>query len=425
MKRQLAGLFKGLGMMGLAAIPWQVGATGFRLPDQDAFATARGEAFVATADNPSAIYYNPAGLTQLRGHHFRAGIYAIDLEPEFESPSGGTFENNDKWHAVPQMFYSYVPERSPVALGLGAYAPFGLGVEWPQDTGFRTVGTKATVAYFTVSPAIALALSETLSIGGGVTVNYSKMDLRQGMLWPMQEFDQFRFEGSGWDVGYILGIQWRAHEKLWFGGTFRSGTEITYRGHTSARNLVPLPSPPAPFPVGTFSTRTGAKAKFDLPLEFVLGVSYRPTPAWNFEFNAEYTGWNSLGTVIVRQNTAFPPLLPQNIPLVLDWESSWYYEFGVTRYLANGWHVSVGYIFNENSVPEKNYQPLVADLDRHFWSVGVGHRGRRFDFDVAYQFGYGPTRTVSGSAPSPAGQSADGKYRYISHAVLVSVGVHF
>jgi len=30
--------------------------TGFRLPDQDAFATARGEAFAATADNPSAIY---------------------------------------------------------------------------------------------------------------------------------------------------------------------------------------------------------------------------------------------------------------------------------------------------------------------------------------------------------------------------------
>ena len=45
----------------------KVSANGFRLPDQDAFATARGEAFVATADNPSAIYYNPAGITQIRG----------------------------------------------------------------------------------------------------------------------------------------------------------------------------------------------------------------------------------------------------------------------------------------------------------------------------------------------------------------------
>jgi hypothetical protein len=42
-------------------------ANGFGLPDQDAFAMGRGEAFVATADNPSAIYYNPAGITQLKG----------------------------------------------------------------------------------------------------------------------------------------------------------------------------------------------------------------------------------------------------------------------------------------------------------------------------------------------------------------------
>jgi hypothetical protein len=50
-------------------------ADGFRLPDQDAFATARGEAFVATADNASAIYYNPAGISELKGWNFRAGIY--------------------------------------------------------------------------------------------------------------------------------------------------------------------------------------------------------------------------------------------------------------------------------------------------------------------------------------------------------------
>jgi long-chain fatty acid transport protein len=400
-------------------------ATGFRLPDQDAFATARGEAFVATADNPSAIYYNPAGMTQLPGQNFRAGIYGIDLEPEYQSPSGGTYENDDKLHAVPQLFYTYSLEKCPVTLGLGAYAPFGLGIEWPQDTGFRTVGTKASLAYFTVSPAIAWQVGDTLSLGAALTVNYSQVDLRQGMLWPAQDYDQFRFEGSGWDVGYILGIRWQAHQKLSFGGVFRSTTEVTYQGHTSARNTVPLPSPPAPFPVGTFSTRTGAKATFDFPLEFVVGVSYRPTPAWNFEFNAEYTGWNSLGTVMIRQDAAFPPLLPQDIPLVLNWEPSWYYEFGATRYLRNGWHVSAGYIFNENSVPDANYQPLVADLDRHFFSAGVGKKGQRWNFDVAYQFGYGPTRTVSGSAPSPAGQSADGDYSYISHAILVTVGRHF
>jgi long-chain fatty acid transport protein len=40
---------------------------GFRIADQNAEATARGNAFTATADNPSAVFYNPAGITELSG----------------------------------------------------------------------------------------------------------------------------------------------------------------------------------------------------------------------------------------------------------------------------------------------------------------------------------------------------------------------
>ena len=54
-------------------------ANGFRPPDQDAFATARGEAFAAAADNASAIYYNPAGISQLEGFDFRARVYGSHI----------------------------------------------------------------------------------------------------------------------------------------------------------------------------------------------------------------------------------------------------------------------------------------------------------------------------------------------------------
>ena len=93
----------------------------------------------------------------------------------------------------------------------------------------------------------------------------------------------------------------------------------------------------------------------------------------------------------------FAPLVPQNLQVPLNWEPSWYYEFGGTHYFDNGWTVSAGYIFNENSIPDRYYNPLVSDLDRHFFSVGTGYRGKRVDFDVAYQFGFGPTRTVTGT----------------------------
>jgi long-chain fatty acid transport protein len=399
-------------------------ATGFGLPDQDAFATARGEAFVATADNPSAIYYNPAGLTQLKGNTLRAGVYGLYLDPTFRSPTPGqSYANSEHWHALPQLFYAGRAENMPLGYGVGFFAPFGLSSKWPQDTGFRTKATEGSLNYFTINPAVAYEVLPNLSLGAGVTFNYAKADLRQGLVWPAQPYDEFKFEGDGWDVGYNLGLLWKAHEKVSLGVSFRSTTTVNMKGQTTAQNAVLFPYSETPIP--TFAVTQDAQAAFPCPLKAIFGISYRPTPDWNFEFNADYTDWSKLGTIVIQQAGPIPGILPQNVPLVLNWQSSWYYEFGATRYLANGWMVSAGYIYNENSVPDATYTPLVADLDRHFLSVGVGHRGERFDFDVAYQFGYGPARRVSGSALSATGQSADGTYDFISHALAVSVSWHF
>jgi long-subunit fatty acid transport protein len=70
-------------------------------------------------------------------------------------------------------------------------------------------------------------------------------------------------------------------------------------------------------------------------------------------------------------------------------------------------------------------------MDRYFFSAGTGYKGKHFNFDIAYQFGYGPTHKVTGSQPSSivtqttTSQTADGNYDFISHAVSVSAGWRF
>jgi long-subunit fatty acid transport protein len=54
-------------------------------------------AFVATADNPSAIYYNPAGIARIDGTHVRGGLYGIYLAPSYEAPVENKSDNEDLW----------------------------------------------------------------------------------------------------------------------------------------------------------------------------------------------------------------------------------------------------------------------------------------------------------------------------------------
>ena len=70
------------------------------------------------------------------------------------------------------------------------------------------------------------------------------------------------------------------------------------------------------------------------------------------------------------------------------------------------------------------------NLGANSFSVGTGFKAKHYNFDVAYQFGYGPARTVTGSTPPStpadnAGQNADGTYDFISHALLLTVGLRF
>jgi long-chain fatty acid transport protein len=425
MKTKLRNAAKCISAVILASSTSTLWGGGFRIDSQDAFASGRGEAFVATADNASAIYYNPAGLSQLEGQNLRGGFYGLYTDNRYTSASSGaSFDNQDDLDAVPQVFYGWKLESLPLAVGLGLYSGYGLSSSWPQDTGFRTLGTEGSITTYTINPTVAWQVLPNLSLGAGLKVNYGEADLQQGLVWPGQAYDNFRFKGDGWAVGYDVGVLWKPIEKVSLGAAFKSATSYNFEGHTEYYNNVPFP--PGVGSVPAFPSQSvNADGRFELPLDVVCGISYRPTTNWNFEFDADYTDWSSLGTVTIAQARGLPGLIPQNVPLVLNWEGSWYFELGATRYLGNGWSVSAGYIYNQNSVPDAHYNPLVADLDRQFFCVGLGRKGKHWDFDVAYQLGYGPGHTVAGSAPSATGQTADGRYSFLSNGVVLSLGYHF
>ena len=380
-------------------------AVGFRLPNQDADGIARGNAFVATADNPSAIYYNPAGITQLEGQQLSLGLYNISTDVDY-SGALGKAETKRAVQVVPQLHFVYSPEDSPWSYGLGVYAPFGLGIDYGDDNPFNTLAQEGSLAYVSVAPTIAYQLSNSLSVGGSITINYSNIEFHRALT---SVTDRFSFEGDDLDIGLNWGLLWQPHPQWSFGLNYKLETEMNYDGRSRA-NAVFSPD---------LSWRD-TSASLVFPQNIDLGVSYRPNKDWNIEFNIDWTDWDAVN-VTTLSGTALG-----DVDFPFNYESSFMYEFGVTRYLSDGYYVSGGYIFSENSVPDATFSPLNPDANLHLLSVGVGRKTDTLSWALGYHFAYNSGRNVSGNTGvSLVGQTADGNYHVLNQAINLSVSYKF
>jgi hypothetical protein len=96
------------------------------------------------------------------------------------------------------------------------------------------------------------------------------------------------------------------------------------------------------------------------------------------------------------------------------------YEFGVTRQLGKGYFASTGYIYSENSSPDRDFNPIVPDGNLHLGSLAIGHHGAKWDWAVGYHFAYGE-REVRDALTTVA----NGTYRTFNNAVNISATFKF
>jgi long-chain fatty acid transport protein len=161
---------------------------------------------------------------------------------------------------------------------------------------------------------------------------------------------------------------------------------------------------------------TDTHAAIQFPQSVTAGISYRPTENWNLEFNLDWTDWDTLDEVVFRGTFGGPQTF------TLNYESSFMYQFGITRKLGENWSASIGYIYSENSSPDRHYTPLITDSDLHLVSAGFGRKGTRWNWAVSYTAAFDLGREVKGSVP---GNLADGTYTTLNHAINVSTTLKF
>lgn len=152
-------------------------------------ATAMGGAFAAYADDPYAVYYNPAGLTQLIGMEksiISAGVHLVEPDIEVENfqvsntPNpliAGPHDFNDESPLLvaPHIGYA-MPLTDKLAFGIAAYAPWGLELEWDDDPAKNPGSYNYFHSYYireAITPTLAFKITDKLSIGLGISIGKS------------------------------------------------------------------------------------------------------------------------------------------------------------------------------------------------------------------------------------------------------------
>src|SRR5262249_29970570 len=140
-------LVAGLALFSWSMIAEPVFAQVPRIQGQGTAASGMSNAFSAQADDPSALHYNPAGMTQLQGVEFMHRIPLRRGPASFAEPAGptGTGDRNGSvaWPPPGHIYLTAnlkdlgVTALGNLTAGIGLTVPFGSLTRWPTDGPFR------------------------------------------------------------------------------------------------------------------------------------------------------------------------------------------------------------------------------------------------------------------------------------------------
>ncbi len=136
-----------IGLAVIAGFCGKADAAGFAIYEWGARGNALGGAMVAKANDPSAVAWNPAGITQLKGTHISAGVAMISPMMDLSTTYNGVTTKNSGTKNVFFPANAYITHQinDNVWLGVGAFTRYGLGTEFSEDWYGRYASYKTSI----------------------------------------------------------------------------------------------------------------------------------------------------------------------------------------------------------------------------------------------------------------------------------------
>lgn len=389
-------------LTGMCSQAW---GAGFQLIDQSVSCLRTAySGTAASAIDASIGYYNSAGLTLLgeeqisvsligvaphtRVHASRATptIAATALPPGGAfafAPSAGPISNIAPGHGrsrapavIPSVHYA-LRLSDCLVFGMNLTTPFGLNTKYKNNSITRYLSTRGTVRTYDISPSLAYAFNDNVSLGAGVDFLYTiaQFDNRVGFGIVSRD-GLFENTVDRWSVGGHVGLLVQFNDCTRFGIQYRSGFNVKGKGDSRKENPI-------------FTSRfislappitQGIRAKLRLPSSTVFSGYHDINECWAWMFDIQYTEWKRFNKIVAN--------FEDNTRLVqrFDFKSTWRYALGTTYQFSDCWLGSLGVAYDKSPVTHPHKRTtLIPDSDRTW--VALGAQYRIFDclaIDVGY-----------------------------------------
>jgi long-subunit fatty acid transport protein len=421
---------------------------GIRLPDSLNFATspspvgsgarAQGKAiaFIGVADDATAASHNPGGLVQLeRPEVSIVGSYFARLErQDVTVPETVVEDQNLDNFALNYLSIAYPFQlfRRNIVVSVNYQRLFDLQSATDVTSRFTTldgvqqVHSRQRGALFTISPAIAVQITPTVSVGAAfniwpdlfgngytqdVEVRGTGLVVSGNRIVPFTSTGDIREEVDFHGFNITAGFLWTINPIFQLGGVFRSAfTGKAERQHRSSLT-VQLQDGTDPVSTGLDFRET---LDFELPMSYGLGLSARLSDALTVSLDVSRTHWSDLELEESEQDDV---LLVENGAPSGKGQAVLRGEGDDTTSVRLG--AEYLWIRSRLVIPFRGglfYDPEPGDggTDHFFgFSVGSGVAWKQFIFDLAYTF---RTGTVESEATDTD---------VYQHTLLASIIYHF
>ncbi|HEX7420744.1 MAG TPA: outer membrane protein transport protein [Thermoanaerobaculia bacterium] len=402
--------------------------SGFALFEQGAKATAMGGAFAATADDPSAIFYNVAGIAQQRHFTVMAGGTAINFANEFRGDPNDEFTSGTtgayaRHTFMPPNAYVTVPIANNLTFGLGLMTPFGLRTNWQAPWVGRFVSSDANVKTLDIQPALAWQSGDgRIAIGAGADYRRGHIILQRnnGALNPFNGriTDVANvYLNSDWDSawGYNVGVLFKPSDRFRIGASYRSDMDINFKGDAT---FTQISSGNAQFDA-IVKSQLPPNQKISTTLPFpataIIGLAVTTIPKTDLEFDYTRTSWSRFKSLDIAFATIPTLSRPEN------WKDSNSYRVGVNHAATDVWDVRFGLLYDQNPEPVEAVSPLLPDADREGVTFGVGYHSGPWIVDGTVFVLHFKDRSTQGLS----GEGFNGTYKTNASLLSLNLGYRF